>query len=545
MPEGNRLGEKITRLRRARNMTQAELAEKLHFTYQAVSNWERGVSEPNAETLVALAAFFDTTADELLKGENPASADEGEGEAEQCAEEKVKISAPQALRILVWVCAGLSAVALVLGLTPPSLLGLTFSVSLWMFGGCGVLAAAAFIAVIVLFFYGKQSSGRRAVRICFFACAGIAVLLYIPFAAAGAGALACGILAVCFSAAALVLLALCFKAENRTKLKGYFILIAVGFPAALAAGVFFVLYPPIGIVAGIAAQIVGAAAMLLLQGALRDRTVRSYFYTEQSPLFADGDAALREERKLAPEELERAQRERAALAAENAAFASEAAARRPAEGAEGREKTACAPEAKGVFSVCAELRESCGGAPVLPAGAQTAVHIALFILPWFMLACTPGTGTPALFAALTLPAALAGVLFAFGKEAKHPALAAAFGALWAANALYSFYPMAFAVLYPAGAAPYASAVCPIFAVWLAAYAAALFAFRPRGRAGGKGIALRCVLLGLALAASAAGTALVLYYGAGDMQGVFFIVMSVCQLLLFAAHFITEDRKRRP
>ena len=538
MPQGNRLGEKIARLRRARNMTQAELAEKLHFTYQAVSNWERGVSEPNAETLVALAAFFDTTADELLKGENPASADEGEGEAEQCAEEKVKISAPQALRIALWIYAGLSAVA--------AILSLSFS-ALWQLlsSAFGLLASVALIAVIVLFFYGKQSSGRRAVRFCFFACEGFAAVLYIPFAAAeGAGALACGILAVCFSAAALVLLALCFKAENRAKLKGYFILIAVGFPAAFATGIFSVLYLPIGIVAGIAALIAGAAAMLLLQGALRDRTVRSYFYTEQPTLFADGDAALREERKLAPEELERTQRERAALAAENAAFASEAAARRPAEGAEGREKTACAPEAKGVFSVCAELRESCGGAPVLPAGAQTAVHIALFVLPWFMLACTPGTGTPTLFAALTLPAALAGVLFAFGKEAKHPALAAAFGALWAANALYSFYPMAFAVLYPAGAAPNPSAVCPIFAVWLAAYAAALFAFRPRGRAGGKGIALRCVLLGLALAASAAGTALVLYYGAGDMQGVFFIVMSVCQLLLFAAHFITEDRKRR-
>lgn len=539
MPEGNRLGEKIARLRRARNMTQAELAEKLHFTYQAVSNWERGVSEPNAETLVALAAFFGVSSDELL-GIAPA-AKKG---VRRRVDVEESVAASKALRILVWVCAGLSAVALVLGLTPPSLLGLPLSVSLWMFGGCGVLAAAAFIAVIILFFYGKQFSGRRAVRICFFACAGFAVLLYVPFAAAGAGALACGILAVCFSEAALVLLALCFKAENRAKMRAYFILIATVFAASFAAGVFFVFSPPMGEVTGAAAQIVGAAAMLLLQGALRDRTVRSYFYTEQSPLFADGDAALREERKLAPEELERAQRERAALAAENAAFASEAAARRPAEGAEGREKTACAPEAKGVFSVCAELRESCGGAPVLPAGAQTAVYIALFILPWFMLACTPGTGTPTLFAALTLPAALAGVLFAFGKEAKHPALAAAFGALWAANALYSFYPMAFAVLYPAGAAPYASAVCPIFAVWLAAYAAALFAFRPRGRAGGKGIALRCVLLGLALAASAAGTALVLYYGAGDMQGVFFIVMSVCQLLLFAAHFITEDRKRR-
>ena len=532
MPEGNRLGEKIARLRRARNMTQAELAEKLHFTYQAVSNWERGVSEPNAETLVALAAFFGVSSDELL-GIAPA-AKKG---VRRRVDVEESVAASKALRIALWIYAGLSAVA--------AILSLSFS-ALWQLlsSAFGLLASVALIAVIVLFFYGKQFSGRRAVRICFFACAGFAVLLYVPFAAAGAGALACGILAVCFSEAALVLLALCFKAENRAKLKGYFILIAVGFPAAFATGIFSVLYLPIGIVAGIAALIAGAAAMLLLQGALRDRTVRSYFYTEQPTLFADGDAALREERKLAPEELERAQRERAALAAENAAFASEAAACRPAEGAEGREKTACAPEAKGVFSVCAELRESRGSAPVLPAVAQAAVHIVLFVLPWLLLACTPGAGTPALFAAMALPSAIAGGFFAFGKKARHPALAAAFGVLWAANALYCFYPMASAALYPAGAVPRAGAVCPIFAVWLAAYAAALLAFLPRGRKG-KSIALRCVLLFFALAVSAAGTAIVLYYGAGDMQGVFFIAMSVYQLLLFLALFLTEDRERRP
>ena len=533
MPEGNRLGEKIARLRRARNMTQAELAEKLHFTYQAVSNWERGVSEPNAETLVALAAFFGVSSDELL-GIAP-TAKKG---VRRRVDVEESVAASKALRIALWIYAGLSAVA--------AILSLSFS-ALWQLlsSAFGLLASVALIAVIVLFFYGKQFSGRRAVRVCFFACEGFAAVLYILFAAAeGAGALACGILAVCFSAAALVLLALCFKAESRAKLKGYFVLIAVVFAASFAAEAFFVFSPSMGAVTGAAAQIVGAAAMLLLQGALRDRTVRSYFYTEQSPLFADGDAALREERKLAPEELERAQRERAALAAENAAFASEAAARRPAEGAEGREKTARAPEAKGVFSVCAELRESRGGAPVLPAGVQTAVHIALFVLPWFMLACTTGVGTPALFAAMALPSAIAGGFFAFGKKARHPALAAAFGALWAANALYGFYPMAFAVLYPAGDMPHPSAVCPIFAVWLAAYAAALFAFRPRGRKG-KGIALRCVLLFFALAASAAGTAIVLYYGAGDMQGVFFIAMSVYQLLLFLALFLTEDRERRP
>lgn len=50
----NKLGEKIASLRRSRGLTQAELAEKLNFTHQAVSNWERGVSEPDTSTLIRL-----------------------------------------------------------------------------------------------------------------------------------------------------------------------------------------------------------------------------------------------------------------------------------------------------------------------------------------------------------------------------------------------------------------------------------------------------------------------------------------------------------
>ena len=39
----NELGAFITRLRKDKNMTQAQVAEKLDVTYQAVSKWERFV----------------------------------------------------------------------------------------------------------------------------------------------------------------------------------------------------------------------------------------------------------------------------------------------------------------------------------------------------------------------------------------------------------------------------------------------------------------------------------------------------------------------
>ena len=220
MPEGNRLGEKIARLRRARNMTQAELAEKLHFTYQAVSNWERGVSEPNAETLVALAAFFDTTADELLKGENPASADEGEGEAEQCAEEKVKISAPQALRIALWIYAGLRLLLLIF----------PFEVSLaaiYIGGGIGLLADLVLFVAFILFFFSKQIAPRPAAWVCFFisACTAAVLCVLINFLQ-GQGLLISQMLFYGFSLLSALLLPLCFRARDAALRRAVYLLFA-------------------------------------------------------------------------------------------------------------------------------------------------------------------------------------------------------------------------------------------------------------------------------------------------------------------------------
>ena len=40
----NQVGRKIVTLRKENNMTQTELADKMGVSFQAVSNWERGVS---------------------------------------------------------------------------------------------------------------------------------------------------------------------------------------------------------------------------------------------------------------------------------------------------------------------------------------------------------------------------------------------------------------------------------------------------------------------------------------------------------------------
>lgn len=58
----------LRRIRKANLLTQDELAQKINVTRQAVSNWERGCSEPDIKTLIALAEALQVDANELIFG---------------------------------------------------------------------------------------------------------------------------------------------------------------------------------------------------------------------------------------------------------------------------------------------------------------------------------------------------------------------------------------------------------------------------------------------------------------------------------------------
>lgn len=60
------LAENITWLRNAAGMTQAQLAERLHYSDKSVSKWERGEGMPDVSVLVELASIFDVTTDYLV-----------------------------------------------------------------------------------------------------------------------------------------------------------------------------------------------------------------------------------------------------------------------------------------------------------------------------------------------------------------------------------------------------------------------------------------------------------------------------------------------
>lgn len=59
------IGENIAKLRKERNITQAELANAVNVSAQAVSKWENG-GVPDTELLPAIADFFETSLDTLF-----------------------------------------------------------------------------------------------------------------------------------------------------------------------------------------------------------------------------------------------------------------------------------------------------------------------------------------------------------------------------------------------------------------------------------------------------------------------------------------------
>ena len=60
------IGERIKALRRQNGMTQEKLAEYLCVSYQAVSKWECGLSNPDLSLIAPLTKLFNISADELL-----------------------------------------------------------------------------------------------------------------------------------------------------------------------------------------------------------------------------------------------------------------------------------------------------------------------------------------------------------------------------------------------------------------------------------------------------------------------------------------------
>lgn len=87
------IANRLVNLRKANNLSQEALAEKLGISRQAVSKWERAEASPDTDNLILLARLYGVSLDELLRTEDEIPMPEEEAEEKErtdtdgCSEE--------------------------------------------------------------------------------------------------------------------------------------------------------------------------------------------------------------------------------------------------------------------------------------------------------------------------------------------------------------------------------------------------------------------------------------------------------------------------
>ncbi len=79
-----KIGCFLKELRKTKNLTQEQLAEKLNVSGRTISRWETGNNMPDISLLVELAEFYDVSIPEIIDGER--KSDSMEKEVKEVAE---------------------------------------------------------------------------------------------------------------------------------------------------------------------------------------------------------------------------------------------------------------------------------------------------------------------------------------------------------------------------------------------------------------------------------------------------------------------------
>ena len=82
-----KIGEFLRELRKEKNLTQQELAEKFMVSNRTISRWETGTNMPDISLLVEIADFFEVDIREIINGERKLES-EGEGGKAGISDEK-------------------------------------------------------------------------------------------------------------------------------------------------------------------------------------------------------------------------------------------------------------------------------------------------------------------------------------------------------------------------------------------------------------------------------------------------------------------------
>ena len=116
--------EKLSQLRKAKGLTQEELAEALYVSRTAVSKWESGRGYPSIDSLKEISNYFSVTIDDLLSGEKLIL----------LAEKENKTNIKNMCGLMFGILDIFYVVLILLPLYPKTVGGYVFSVSLFNYG---------------------------------------------------------------------------------------------------------------------------------------------------------------------------------------------------------------------------------------------------------------------------------------------------------------------------------------------------------------------------------------------------------------------------
>ena len=93
-----KVGTFLKELRREREITQEQLAEKLGVSGRTISRWETGNNMPDISLLVEIAEYFDVSIPEIIKGERSEDMNEGAREVAETMSDYAKAEKEQLVK---------------------------------------------------------------------------------------------------------------------------------------------------------------------------------------------------------------------------------------------------------------------------------------------------------------------------------------------------------------------------------------------------------------------------------------------------------------
>ena len=171
--DAKKLGQFIAEIRKGKEMTQAELASKLHVTDKAVSKWERGLGLPDINSIEPLADALGISVAEVMQAERISAGHVTEENASEMLTNAFDIVKQQRKTERTHILLILSAVMVVLVLLILGPMGATFV----LFPCLCILGSIA----LVVYGFWRRRNQLPATRT--FVLAAILILLPIIFAA--------------------------------------------------------------------------------------------------------------------------------------------------------------------------------------------------------------------------------------------------------------------------------------------------------------------------------------------------------------------------